>query len=159
MDAGQETLKKAAGIALAALAILLTGAIVFFKERVLFADAAYILFNILNYHSFAIQEHRYGSFITQVVPFLGQKLHLPVKFLIIGYGVSFNLFYFTVAAVLVYRYRQYRLAILMAFYYFLLVSQSYFWINNEIQQAVAWMFLLFGATIYTRVNVHLQVRL
>jgi hypothetical protein len=36
----------------------------------------------------------------------------------------------------------------MAFYYFLFVSQSYFWINNEIHQAVAWMFLLLGAMLY-----------
>ncbi len=148
MDVATQSLKNVAKIALAGLLVLLVGAFVFFKERVLFADTAYILFNILNYHSFAIQEHRYGSFITQLVPYLGQLMHLPVKSLIIGYGASFNVFYFIVGAILVYRLRQYRLAVLMAIYYFLFVSQSYFWINNEIQQAVAWMFLLLGATLY-----------
>ncbi len=148
MNGGGQPLRNVAKIALAALLVLLTGAFVFYKERVLFADTAYILFNILNYHSFSIQEHRYGSFITQLVPYLGQLFHLPVRVLIVGYGVSFNLFYFVAGAVLVYRLRQYFLAVLMAFYYFLFVSQSYFWINNEIHQAVAWMFLLVGALLY-----------
>ena len=72
MNGGGQPLRNVAKIALAALLVLLTGAFVFYKERVLFADTAYILFNILNYHSFSIQEHRYGSFITQLVPYLGQ---------------------------------------------------------------------------------------
>jgi len=147
MDEGP-VLKNLSKIALAALGILLLGAVVYFKERMLFADAAYILFTILNYHSVAIQEYRYGSFVTQIVPYLGQKLHLPIKALLAGYAVSFNLFYCAVAALLVYRYKQYGLAILMGLYYFLLVSSTYFWISNEIHQAVAWMFLFFGVTIY-----------
>lgn len=32
----------------------------------------------------------------------------------------------------------------MAFYYTLFVSDTYFWTNNELHQAVAWMFLLTG---------------
>jgi len=144
----QIRLKKTSKIALGALLILLAGAFVFYKERVLFGDASYIAFNIINYNSFAIQEHRYGSFITQMVPYIGQKLHLPLKAILLGYSISFNLFYLLVALLLVYRYKQYGLAILMALYYFLFVSVSYFWTNNEIHQAVAWMFLFFGVIIH-----------
>src|SRR6185369_12630014 len=90
---------------------------------------------------------RYGSFITQMVPYFAQKLHLPIKAILIGYSVSFNLFYLSVASLLVYRYKQYALGILMALYYFLFVTDSYFWTNNEIHQAVGWMFLFFGVTL------------
>jgi phosphate starvation-inducible membrane PsiE len=81
---------KCSKIALAALGILLILSVIFFKERVFFADASYVLFDILNYKKFAIQEHRYGSFITQIVPYLGAKLHLPIRALVFSYAVIFN---------------------------------------------------------------------
>ena len=148
MDAGQLTLKKAAEIGLASLTVLLIGSFVFYKERLFFEDPSYISFFILNFRSLDIQVHRYGSFITQLVPYIGQQLQLPIKPVLIGYAVSFNLFYLITASLLVYRYKQYRLALLMALYYFIFVSDSYFWISNEIHQAVAWMFLFFGVSIY-----------
>ncbi len=147
MDADQSTLKKASKIALLALIALLAGALIFVKER-LFADASYIVFNIINYKRVAIQEFRYGSFITQMIPLIGYKLHLSLKVILIGYVVSFNLFYLVVISLLIYRCRQFGLGILMALYYFLFISDSYFWPVNEIHQAVAWMFLFFGSTFY-----------
>jgi hypothetical protein len=144
----QQTLKRPALAALGALVLLLLGAVVFFKERVLFGDASFILFNIIEYKRFYIQEHRFGSFITQLVPVLGQKLHVPMRALLIGYSMSFNLFYLAVASFLVFGLRRYMFAILMSLYYFLFVTDSYFWTNNELHQAVAWMFLFFGAASY-----------
>ncbi len=150
MNENQHSLKNPAKVALAALAVLLVGAIVFYKERVFFGDASFITFNVINYQRFYIQEHRFGSFITQMVIYFGQKMHVPIRAILVGYSVSFNLFYFTVASLLVYRYKQYMLAILMALYYFLFVTDSYFWTNNEIHQAIAWMCLLFGAATYLK---------
>lgn len=147
MDADQSTLKTASKLALAALIVLLAGALFFARER-LFADASYIVFNIINYKRAAIQEYRYGSFITQMVPLIGCKLHLPLKVILLGYAISFNLFYVAIVSLLIYLCRQYGLAILMALYYFLFISDSYFWPVNEIHQAVAWMFLFFGSTLY-----------
>lgn len=148
MNASLLSVKRASKVALAALCVLLVGAIVFYKERLFFADAAYIAFNIIDHKSMAIQEHRYGSFITQMVPYLGQKIHFPIRAILMGYAVSFNLFYLVVASLIVFRYKQYGLAILMALYYLLFVRDSYFWTNNEIHQAIAWMFLMFSVTIY-----------
>src|SRR4051794_9292145 len=45
--------------------ILLIGAAYFSLERILFSDASYILFRLINLNSLQIQEQRYGSFITQ----------------------------------------------------------------------------------------------
>lgn len=147
MSAQQNTLKQLSLIALAALAVLFVGGIVFYKERLFFADASYIAFNIIKDQRFDIQEHRYGSFITQMVPYFGSKLHLPLKFILKAYAFSFNLF-FLLAGIIVYQCRQYALTIILALYYFLIVSDTYFWTNNEIHQAVAWMFIFYGVVLH-----------
>ena len=147
MDMDDLVLKRISKISIAAIAVLLIGAFIFYKEHVFFADAAYVIFNILNYDALAIQFNRYGSFITQIVPYLGQKMHLPLQTIFIGYAISFSVFYLTIASLLVYRYKQYGLAILMGLYYFLIVSDSHFWIS-EIPQGIGWMFLFFGVIIY-----------
>jgi len=146
METTDITLKKLSKIAIVALIILLVGAIIFFRERIFFADAAYVSFNIINYSDLAIQCNRYGSFITQIVPYLGQQFHLPLTSVLISYSASFYLFYLVVIAMLVYRCKQYGLAVLAALYYFLIFSDSFFWIS-EIPQGIGWMFLLFGVTI------------
>jgi len=138
-----ESLKKPAIVAIAAMALLFVGAVVFYPERMFFADASFITFNILDLHRFYIQEHRFGSFITQLIPWLGQKYHWPLKTVLIGYSVSFNAFYLLVS-LLLYSMRRYSLVLLHALYYLLLVTESYYWTNNEIHQAVSWMFLAFA---------------
>ena len=143
-----DTLKKCAKIALAAMAVLIIGAIIFYKERTLFADSAYLLFNIINTKHISIEHHRYGAIITLIVPYIATHLHLSVKTILFTYDVWVNLFYFLVAAIIVYRYKQYGMAVLMALYYFLFVSDSYFLPNDEINQGIAWMFLFFAVTIH-----------
>lgn len=147
MQTGRAVLKASSKTAFAALAILVVFAAVFYKER-LFADTSYIAFNIINYTHLAIQEHRYGSFITQMVPWLGIRLHLSLEAILVSYTLSFNIFYLAVAYVLVFRVKQYGLAVIMALFYFLFVTESFFWPVNEVNQAVAWMFLFLGTTLY-----------
>jgi hypothetical protein len=148
MPTDQSSLKPAAHIAVAALGVLLLGAFIFFKERVFFADTSFLAQTIINDRHLNILEKRYGSFITQIVPYIGANLHLPLTLVLVAYAVSFNLFYFTVAAIIVYRYKQYMLGILMSLYYFLIVSDSFFHANDEIHQGIAWMFLFFAVTIH-----------
>ncbi len=143
----EAVLQKCSRVGLIAMAILAIGGIVFYKERVFFADSSYIAFGIINWKQMAIQEHRYGSFVTQMILYYGQKMHLPLKTILKGYAVSFNLFYLFVVFGL-HRYRQYRLSILMALYYFFFVSISYFWANDEIHQAIAWMFVFYGVVLH-----------
>ena len=145
MNEDQSTLKKTSKIALAAMGVLFIVAIVFYKERLFFCDAAFCMYNIINLKTFYIQNSRYGAFITQVLPLLEQKLHLSLKTIMVSYAVSFNLFFLTSTVIVAYGYKQYRLAILMALYYFLFVSESYIWIG-ETFQGIAWMGLFFTAT-------------
>jgi hypothetical protein len=132
--------------------LLLIGAFVFSLERILFCDAPFILFRIINFDSLQIQEYRYGSFITQSFPLIAARLHLPLAVIVVLYSISFNLLYLAVALLMLYRFREQTLALLMGFYYILFVSETYFWTNNEVHQGIAWMFLLFAATLYMGKN-------
>ncbi len=128
--------------------VLLFGSLYFALERVMFCDASLIFTEILNTGGLRIQEKRYGSFITQLFPLLGGKMHLPLKAIVILYSASFNLFYLVVAGILLFRFRNYLLAVLMAFYYILFASDTYFWTNNEVHQAIAWLFLVTGMVLH-----------
>jgi hypothetical protein len=160
MDTSPQSLKTPSKIALAALGVLLIGAIVFFKERLLFIDTSYYAFNIINYKGLALIHQRYGAFISQIIPYAGFKLHLPIGAILFGYAISFNVFFVVIGALLIYRYKQYRLAILIALFNFLIVGNSYFLACAEIFTAVAWMLLFFAATIYLgkkQVNILLLI--
>ena len=143
MTGTQTTFKYCARVGLGALAVLFVLSAVYYRERLFFADASFIAFNIIKLKSFYIQEHRYGSFITQLVPYFGCRAGMPVGYILKGYALSFNFFYL-LAGLLVYRCRQYALVIVMSFYYYLLVSDTFYWANNEIHQAVAWMFIFYA---------------
>ncbi len=148
MDVNERLIKRPATVALAAMVVLLVGALVWYRERVFFADASFVVFNVLNYKRFYIQEHRLGSFVTQMVPLIGQKFNVPVKTILIAYSLSFNVFYLAVSSFLYFAFRQYKLTIVMALYYLLFVTSSYYWTNNEIHQAVAWLFFTLGTMHY-----------
>lgn len=147
MSISDQSLKKVALISFIALIILLIGSIIFYRERALFADIAYTAFIIINDGTFAIINNRYGEVVHQFIPFIFQKLHLPVKATLIGYSLSFNLIYVIVSALLIFRFRQYRFAVLMGIFYFLLVSASAI-CANDVSFAVALLFLLLGATFH-----------
>lgn len=148
----QNNLKEAARIALLLFALLLAGAFLFYRERMII-DAAYVSFHIIHKYSIQIQANRYGSFITQLFPWLAAKLQLPLKVILIGYSASFNIFYLLGAWIL-YRVRQYELVILMSLYFSLYVSDTYFWTNNELHQGTCWMFLMFGLMLQGRTQAY-----
>jgi hypothetical protein len=137
--------KTGAILALLAMAMLLLGAVVFWKERMLFSDASYISSQIINTQKLQIQQWRYGAFITQLFPLLASKMHLSLQALLVWYSASFNIFYLSVAGLLVFYFKEYRLAILMGFYYTLMSSESFYWCNNEVYQGIAWMFLFYAS--------------
>ncbi len=146
------------GLIIGLFIVLFLGSLFFSLERILFSDSSFILFRIINQGILQPQEHRYGSFITQGFPLIAVKLHLPLSWIVFLYSASFNLFYLAVILILVLRFKEYSLAILMSFYFLLFVSDSYFWVNNEVHQGITWMFLFFGITLYLlKKNVSLYI--
>ncbi len=129
---------------------LLVGAAVCWRERILFTDPSFILFRMLLEGQPIISEHRYGAVVTQVFPLVGFRLGLPLAVVCWLYSVSFYLFYTTVYLLVGLRWREYALALLLPLYLTLIVSDVYFWPNNEIHQAVGWGLLFVGYYLHLR---------
>ncbi len=142
-----EHLKKSSIIAIVFLAILCIFSILFYELRMYFLDAPFIVFQIIKEDAPAIMVERYGAIVTQIFPFLAQKLGLPISNVLALYSLSFNLFYL-IAALLLYRLKAYHWLILLAFYQIGFATDSFFWTNNEIHQGGAYFTLAAGVFHY-----------
>lgn len=109
----ENNLKKLSLIALSALLVLLGGAVIFWQARVLFADSAFQVFNVINQHAFSIAHYRYGAFVSQLGPYLLTHAHLPLKAVLFIYAITPNLLFAAVCAVIIFLLRQYKVAVLM----------------------------------------------
>ncbi len=138
MQNKNEILKPLALISLLILVFQFILSIIFYKERIAFLDASYILFGIINEQSLQIQVGRIGSFITQMFPLIGVKLGIGLKGLMLIYSMSFTMFNL-LAGTLAYKWKQYEWVIALAMYHVLFSTDAYFWTNNEIHQAVSWL--------------------
>ncbi len=129
-------------IAVVVMATLLILAVMCMQARMLFLDAPFILFNILNNGHPMIMEHRYGSIITQIWPWLGSEMGLPLDVLLSIYNLSFNIFYLLVALLMVFKWKEYGIAVLIALYYTLMAGSAFFGPTTKyIRQ---WAGFLFG---------------
>lgn len=63
----------------------------FAEERVLLIDSAYQLFYDINHESILINDNRFSMVLSQLIPWLLIKLHVPLRYLIIVYSVGFIL--------------------------------------------------------------------
>jgi hypothetical protein len=144
----QNSLKKPALAACGLFVVLLIGAFLLFRERLFFADSAYQAFNIVNEMRMGVYHFRYGAFVAQVFPWVGQYAHWPLHTILVGYAVGPYVFFLLVSSLIVFVFRQYKLAILMALYFSLFVSDSYFLGVEELSQGAAWMFLFFAAVAH-----------
>ena len=124
MNKPQSLLKICAWVSLGALFALFILSILFFKERLLFADTAFTAFEQLNSESLLLLGHRYGAVTTKLLPYLLLHLHVPVIPVLMSYLLSYNLFYFGVVGILFFAYKDYKMGILMVISYLLIVSYS-----------------------------------
>ena len=146
MEPAQQTggSRAAFYVSFAVIGLLGVLSVIWYRQRMLFVDPAFIAFEIIQYKGFMISERRYGSFITQMWPLIGSSLGWSLKTILIVYSASFYAFYLSVAALVGFAWKQYGLVTLLALYLTLVVSDVYFWPNNEIHQAVGWMMLFLG---------------
>ena len=75
----------------AVLLALLGLALWFAEERVLLIDSAYQLFYDINHESILINDNRFTMVLSQLLPWLLIKLHVPLRWVIVAYSASFVL--------------------------------------------------------------------
>ena len=139
---------KPYNISVVFLLLLLIGSMLFYKERMFFSDSSYVLFEMINTNTFIISEHRYGAFITQLFPLLGIQVNAPLNAILLLYSTSFYLFFLFVVLFSGHILKQKSLAILFVFYLCFMVTDVYFWANNEIHQSAGWMVLFLSVWNY-----------
>lgn len=136
-------LRQPAQISLGMLLILFMLSIVWYKFRMYFLDAPFIVFQIINDDSPAIMVGRYGAILTQIFPYIGQKFNLPMSVILLLYSMSFNLLYL-VSGLILYKLKAYHWVIMLAFYQIAFATDAFFWTNNEIHQSICYLALSAG---------------
>src|SRR5688572_16210077 len=68
--------------------LFLTFAAVFFKERVLVADAAFQIFDIIRTGDFGLYSNRFSGFIPQALPVSAVHAGLPLNAVLVLYSVA-----------------------------------------------------------------------
>jgi hypothetical protein len=137
-----EPLRRAYYAAAVLVGFMLLGSVAWYRQRLLFVDAALYVFEVLNAHRFAMT-NRYTAVLSQVWIFAGDYLHLPLRIILILFSASFPLFYLIVMLLLG-RLRQYVPAILLALYLTLFASDVFFSPVSEAHTGIACMFLFLG---------------
>lgn len=135
--------KKYALLSTILIIVMLMLSIIFWEERMYFLDPNWMTLQFLKKENIAIQESRYGSFITHLFPVIGIKLQLSVATILQLYNANFFIF-FSTAAYLLYRWKQYVLNVLLLVYFTFFVGDVFFWPSNEVHQGVTWAFLGLG---------------
>lgn len=136
------------GIATYTVLILFT--ILFYKERMVFNDAAYHLFSILDENGFAIQNHRFVAVLTQSFPLIVARLGGSLEAIAIIYSLSFELVYFGVFLLLLLGFKNKQLAIAYLLFCTLMVRHTFFWCLSEVVQgtSVYFIYLAFWLRVY-----------
>jgi len=143
---GQDhNMKAGAKLVLVLQALLLAGAIVFYKERCLFIDTPHGLFNMINDNAFQVGESRYGSYLSQLLPYIALQLHAHLWVIMMLFSASCYLLFIAVTALLVYKYKNYSLAILFGLYTVLFVSDTFYYPPSE---GIALLVMALGMVLF-----------
>jgi hypothetical protein len=126
----------------------IAASIYFYQERTVFLDISFHLFYILKDQSFAIQNYRFAAFFTQLFPLFGSSIGLSLKSISILYSVSFVILPAFVFGVVVGWYKNYKVGAAYLIYLLLIVTHTFFWIQSELPQGMAFVFLFIATLEY-----------
>ena len=112
--------------------------LVYFRERICFADTANMFFKIVQTGWFNIEAGRYPQVITQLLLVPAVKLGMPLNTLMLLYSISFPLFYLAVFAIVVHVYRNAKAGLLLIFALIGCIRMGFFHTGTETHQALAW---------------------
>ncbi|MBS1647235.1 MAG: hypothetical protein JST67_07835 [Bacteroidetes bacterium] len=127
------------------LIILIAG--YFYLERTLPFDAAFYSFRITETKWFCIDNYRYGVQHTQLLPLLLMIMGCSLKTFLISYSVSFALCNYIIALIILYGYKNSKLALGLVLASVLAYMYKFFYPVSEIHSITAPLFL-FAAHVF-----------
>ena len=126
------------------LGVLSLMAIIYFRERTLFTDAAYQVFHLIVDGKPLIAHSRFGNVLVQVLPWLALKAQLPLQWILIAYSVSYPLLFGLLYWLIVDRLGNERLGWVLVLLFTLLSFDTFYHIQSEFYQGLAFLLLLFA---------------
>lgn len=130
---------------------MIAGAILFYKERTIFVDLSYHLFEICRSGDFVPNNFRFVSVATQLFPYMGVQWDLPLQQVLLLYSIGFAILYtgvYLVAGAL----QSYRIALCFLLIHSLFISHTFYWTQSELPQGLAFMMLSFALIEYNPQN-------
>jgi len=128
---------------------LLVFAFILAKERVIFVDSGAQIFEFIRDESFAIYVRRYSMYLSQILPVLAVKLHLPLSVVIYAYSLSMPIIGYTLWLITVYFLKNQRIGILMLFV-MLGIRHTFFHAISETFQLMFFATFLYAWLFQTR---------
>jgi hypothetical protein len=119
--------------------VLLIMAVLFYKERSIFLDNSFFLFEILRNDAVTIQRYRFIVVLVEWLPLLAAKLSFSLKSVMIIYSVSFSLYYFFCYLLCGVLFKNYRVALVLLLLNCLIITHTFFWGLSELIQGMGLM--------------------
>lgn len=116
----------------------------FYQERLLLIDASYYTYNILHEETFFIAHNRYINYFNQWLPLLLMKMGVGLKGVLIGYSVSFILFYYAVFAIVAHVFKNHKAGLFLVITLLLSCRFKHYMAVTETTNTLALSFLFIG---------------
>lgn len=116
----------------------------FWQERTLILDAAFQSYLFIATGRPAIMVERFGAAMVQLLPLAGVWAAAPLKTVLMLYSVSIVLFHWGLFSICLHGLRDKKAAFAILLFNVLLVGDSFYWMQNELLQAISLMFVMWS---------------
>ncbi len=137
-------------------AVLLGMAVVFSCERI-FADAAHYLFSVVNYGTFNIEHGRFVLFFSQILPWTGVKLGLPLSAILLLYSIGHVLFFYSIYLYCRYKLGDHLAGIVLLLIQTLALEKGYFTPMFELYYAAGFLVLFSSILWYSELRTERNI--
>ncbi|HRI58814.1 MAG TPA: hypothetical protein PK228_03800 [Saprospiraceae bacterium] len=128
----------------ALFALLTVMAAWFWQERTLILDAAFQSYLFIADGYPAIMVERFGAATVQLLPLAGVWAGVSLSAVLLLYSVSIVLFHWALFGVCLHVLKDKKAAFAILLFNILLVGDSFYWMQNELLQAITLMFVLWS---------------
>lgn len=135
--------------------LFLVFGVYFYQERLMLIDASYYTYNILHEETFFIAHNRFINYFNQWLPLLLMKMGVGLKGVLVGYSISFMIFYYAIFAVVAYLFKNHRAALLMVVTLVLSSRFKHFMAVTETTNTLAMSFFFIGWVTRERYLSHM----
>ncbi|RMG78136.1 MAG: hypothetical protein D6714_18605 [Bacteroidetes bacterium] len=125
-------------------AVLLAMSVVFFRERVLFLDAGFQVFKMVNESAPQIYHYRFSTLLVQWLPWLAFSLGAPLKWIMILYSASYVLFFGAIYHLIAGRLKNEYLGWALLLLFTLLALDSFYFVQSEFYIGLALLLLAYA---------------